>query len=93
LNGTNVEETLRIRAQTSEQKLKLAKLAPALFSLRLIEDRNNNGRWDTGDYFGHRQPEPIFSKKLEALRANWELDAVFSIGPEGNKRTGAEKKK
>lgn len=77
LSGTTVEEERTFVADLEEKKLTFSNLPAATYSARLIEDRNRNGRWDTGDYFAHRQPEAIFSKKLEALRANWELEAVM----------------
>ncbi|HFB99848.1 MAG TPA: hypothetical protein ENJ53_03490 [Phaeodactylibacter sp.] len=46
-----------------------------IYSVRMIEDKNGNGRWDTGNYDNKFQPEPLFTRKLEELRAGWELDA------------------
>jgi uncharacterized protein (DUF2141 family) len=80
LSGTTLEAERIFVADAEEKKLTFSNLPAATYMARLIEDRNRNGRWDTGDYFAHRQPELIFSKKLEALRANWELEAVFRAG-------------
>ncbi|MBI5916119.1 MAG: Ig-like domain-containing protein [Bacteroidetes bacterium] len=55
---------------------KLDLLPPAIYSVELIEDLDRNGRWTTGNYDLHRQPERFTRKALEALRANWELEAV-----------------
>jgi uncharacterized protein (DUF2141 family) len=85
LSGTALEEERIFVADAEEKKLTFSNLPAATYIARLVEDRNRNGRWDTGDYFAHRQPELIFSKKLEALRANWELEAVM--------RTEVEKEK
>lgn len=52
-------------------------LKPAEYNIRAIKDINNNGRWDTGDYDKHLQPEPVFYYPEEyEIRANWnhELD-------------------
>jgi hypothetical protein len=48
---------------------------PDNYTVKIIEDLNRNRVWDTGDYDLKRQPERIFSKKLEQLRSNWELEA------------------
>lgn len=82
LNGTTLEEERLIAADAVEEKLIFTKLLAATYTARLVEDRNGNGRWDTGDYFGHRQPEPVFTKKLDALRANWELEVTMQAGVE-----------
>jgi hypothetical protein len=58
----------------------------ATYTVRLLEDLNNNGRWDTGDYWSHRQPEKTVSKKLEPLRANWEVEATISLHTDALKR-------
>ncbi|MEK7253559.1 MAG: hypothetical protein AAB316_02350, partial [Bacteroidota bacterium] len=50
-------------------------LLPATYTVEIIEDLDRNGRWTTGNYDLHRQPERVVRKTLEQLRANWELDA------------------
>jgi hypothetical protein len=78
LSGSNtLELERRFVANGTEQRIALPSLAVSAYSIRLIDDRNSNGRWDTGDYFGRRQPEAIFNKKLESLRANWEVEATI----------------
>ncbi len=47
---------------------------PGTYYLRLIVDDNDNGRWDTGDYAAHRQPEQVYyyPKAIEC-RAKWDI--------------------
>lgn len=47
---------------------------------RLILDRNNNGKWDTGNYTEHRQPEDVFyyPGKLK-LRKNWDVEQTWDL--------------
>lgn len=80
LNGNTLEEERTFVTDSVETKLIFKNLVAATYSARLIEDYNDNGRWDTGDYFTLRQPEPVFTKKLDALRANWELEATMRAG-------------
>jgi uncharacterized protein (DUF2141 family) len=49
------------------------------YSVRLIEDRNGNGEWDTGNYLEKIQPEKIiyFWKEID-LRANWDMNETFN---------------
>ncbi|MFR9620049.1 MAG: Ig-like domain-containing protein [Rikenellaceae bacterium] len=49
------------------------------YSIRLLQDRNNNGVWDTGNLVERRQPElsKTFTKDGEAkisTKANWEME-------------------
>ena len=89
LNGTRVEESRIFVADAAAKKFTFNKLDVATYTARLIEDRNGNGIWDTGDYWRHQQPEIIVSKKLEALRANWEVEASISLLPDAD---GAKRK-
>jgi hypothetical protein len=62
-------------------ELKFLSLRPGNYSLKLVEDMNNNGRWDTGNYLEHRQPEKIYNYAEEiVLRANWDLDIEMTVG-------------
>jgi len=78
LNGSVVEEERRFLTETAAKKLVYTGLPTAAYTILLIEDENGNGRWDTGNYFNHVQPERIFTKKMESLRANWVVEAIIS---------------
>lgn len=88
LNGTVLEEERTFTTEAETHQLVIDHLPVAGYTARLVEDRNRNGRWDTGDFNEHRQPEPVFNKKLDALRANWELEVTFSTDSGG----GAKRK-
>jgi hypothetical protein len=60
------------------------------YSVRLNEDLNRNGRWDTGNYDLKIQPEKVFLQKLEPLRANWELEVKLSTTVFDKKRRPGE---
>ena len=49
------------------------------YTIKVIEDLNRNRRWDSGDYDAHRQPERIFLKPVEGLRADWEVEPTLDI--------------
>ncbi len=51
-------------------------MRPGSYLVTIIEDRNGNRRWDPGDYDERRQAERLFRKRLEELRANWEVEAL-----------------
>ena len=61
-------------------ELKIDYLHPGVYKIRVVQDSNKNGKWDTGDYLKHRQPESIFYYPEEInLRANWEMELDFDI--------------
>lgn len=50
-------------------------LNPGKYSARLINDRNGNGEWDTGNYEQNRLPEEVFYyPMILEPKANWDLD-------------------
>lgn len=55
-------------------------LAPALYGIRVIEDNNNNGKWDGGNYLKGIQPEKVFyySDKIN-IRSNWDLSQDWKV--------------
>ena len=53
-------------------------LLPGTYNFTIIEDRNGNGRWDTGSFLEHRQPERIFRMiSPPVVRANWDVESVW----------------
>ena len=55
-------------------------IRPGKYIFRLIEDTNNNDKWDTGNYLKKIKPERVyyFSNELE-VRANWDLNETFNL--------------
>jgi len=53
-------------------------IKPGSYNLKLIVDRNRNGKWDTGEYASKRQPEQVifYPQKVE-VRANWDITAPW----------------
>ncbi|NGM61123.1 hypothetical protein G5B30_04230 [Sphingobacterium sp. SGG-5] len=50
------------------------------YSIRIIKDLNNNGRWDGADYYMQTQAEPIwYFDKTFTIRANWEQNETLTI--------------
>jgi len=54
---------------------------PGEYGMRILYDRNKNGKWDTGRFFGeHRQPEIVISLNTTLkIRNNWDngMDITF----------------
>ena len=58
----------------------LFNINPGEYYARLVLDANGNGKWDTGNYSQHLQPEEVyyFSKKLN-LKQNWDIEETWDI--------------
>ena len=75
-SSEKVERTAIVRNGAFE----ILNVIPNTYYLRLVIDTNGNGKWDTGNYANHQQPEEVYyyPKKLR-LRRNWDLDESWNI--------------
>jgi hypothetical protein len=65
---------------TAEGNYSFELLDPMKYKLRLIDDKNNNSKWDTGNYLKKIQPEKVYYCKEELnIRANWDLEQEWVI--------------
>jgi uncharacterized protein (DUF2141 family) len=61
-------------------RIAIKKLLPAEFELRILFDSNNNGKWDTGDYWKKIQPELIKPRKEKlVIKANWDNEVTINF--------------
>ncbi|MDX9750632.1 MAG: hypothetical protein RBT71_06090, partial [Flavobacteriales bacterium] len=68
------------RSATTDLRVAWDLLQPGNHGLRLIEDRNGNGRWDTGDLDAARQPERVWAHPDPVnVRAAWDLLVEWSV--------------
>ncbi|MBC8046356.1 MAG: Ig-like domain-containing protein [Fimbriimonadaceae bacterium] len=55
-------------------------LLPDKYIFRAIADRNNNGKWDTGNLSEKKQPEQIYYYPGEVTtKANWEMQLKWDL--------------
>lgn len=75
-SGEKVERTVAVKNGAFE----ILNVKPGSYYMRITLDRNGNGKWDTGNYLSHLQPEEVYyyPKKL-TLRRNWDLDERWNI--------------
>ena len=53
-------------------------LGPGTYRLKLIADENKNGRWDSGNYLQHKQPERvIYYINAVKMRSGWDMDVEW----------------
>ncbi|AFM03973.1 hypothetical protein Fleli_1552 [Bernardetia litoralis DSM 6794] len=67
-----VEQTIQ-----NQRKYRFENLSTGKKTMRVLIDKNGNGKWDNGDFEKRILPEPVLylNKELE-LKANWEFEDV-----------------
>ncbi len=57
-------------------------LSPGKYRIKIIYDTNEDGKWTTGNYLLHKQPEKIsfFAGEIN-IRANWDLELDWDLTP------------
>ncbi len=75
-NDNLIKETIL----TENQRISLEYLKPGNYRLKVIYDQNNNGIWDSGDYFYKIQPEVVdFFPGEITVRANWDIEEDWEL--------------
>lgn len=65
---------------TQDTIFELTFLDPRIYKIKLIRDENGNGKWDTGNYLKHVQPEQIeFYPDGITVRSNWDVDVNLKV--------------
>jgi hypothetical protein len=69
------KKTVRKNIISDSQTLEYKNLSPGNYRIKIIEDRNKNGKWDTGNYRKKIQPERIFNIDKEiTIRGFWDIE-------------------
>ena len=99
LDGT---EKIVLRAPVKSHRAELLNLLPGKYYARLFIDRNGNGKYDTGNYDMHLQPEEtVYYPGAINLKKNWDVEQTWVIyatpidkqKPEAIKKNKPERKK
>lgn len=74
------EEVIKRNFISQSGDISFKGLEPGDYQFRLIEDKNNNQKWDTGNYLKGTQAEPVFnfSKKI-TIRSNWDINETWKL--------------
>lgn len=77
LDGT---EKIVLRAPVKNHRAELLNLLPGKYYARLFIDRNGNGKYDTGNYDMHLQPEEtVYYPGAINLKKNWDVEQTWDI--------------
>jgi hypothetical protein len=73
----------------TDTTITLKRLKPGKYTFRIIVDKNHNGKWDTGDLLGKRQPEEVIAyRDHPEIKAGWENITDFDVSPLPKKQMG-----
>jgi hypothetical protein len=77
------DDKIKFSFPVTQNLLNIPQLPAGEFQLKLLQDENNNGKWDTGKYnLGQKNKQPekimILPKKL-TIRADWENELNLAI--------------
>lgn len=76
----NKNDIIQTKYLTDKKEISFEKLLPNKYKIRVIFDKNNNKKWDTGNFIKHQQPEPVFYfNKTIDLKENWILNENMKI--------------
>ena len=65
---------------SGQRSITWARSQPGAHELRLIADRNGNGRWDTGDMDQDLQPERVWAYPEKVnIRAAWDIGLEWTV--------------
>lgn len=83
------------RQPVTDTLIQFNRLVPGTYTLRVIFDKNKNGRWDPGDLWKKIQPEKVIPyRSIVELKAGWEnrIDFEEPQTKSRNPESAADKK-
>jgi hypothetical protein len=95
ITGVEMPVVVQLLANTAEEKVIVQKmisqdgkvifdyLKPEKYKVKVIYDRNGNGKWDTGSYQDKVQPERVmYINEVVKVRSNWENEYSWDLKPD-----------
>ena len=75
-----ISDQLKNAIPMNADRLNFKLMLPGDYQLRILYDKNRNGKWDTGDYDKKRQPEIVIPRKQTLnIRANWDNEVDINL--------------
>lgn len=71
------EKNQVVQTDYKKKKISYKNLKPGKYNIKIIDDANNNQKWDTGNYKIRKQPEEVkIFKEILIIRKNWDIEDV-----------------
>jgi hypothetical protein len=66
--------------ETEKSTVNFKLITPGSYFIRLVYDKNANGKWDTGNFLKGLNPEPVlYEAQLVEIRANWDVQLSITL--------------
>jgi hypothetical protein len=79
LTDAKGQAVIRRQLLSEDKKMSFLYVTPGAYCIRVIKDDNGNGKWDTGSYFGHLQPEYATFLKESPKKMTFELKQGWDV--------------
>ena len=74
------ENKIFLQQKIVEKRYRIKLFKPGDYQIEILYDLNNNGKWDTGNFWEKRQPEHnIPSKQVLQIKANWDNEVKVDL--------------
>jgi len=82
LRNSDKEEVVDTLHYQGQKEVTFHYVKPEKFRVKLLDDRDGNGEWTTGELTSRRQPERVYYfPKVIKVRSNWESKESWLIDP------------
>ena len=83
LENNNKEQVLYEKSINENGSVLFEYLRPGKLKIKIIYDKNNNGKWDTGSYENKIQPERVaYINLVHKVRSNFDEELNWNIKPD-----------
>ena len=74
------DDRISFQLKLVERRTKIKLFNPGEYQIAILYDINNNGKWDTGNYWKKLQPELIIPRKQTLnIRSNWDNEVKIDL--------------
>ncbi|RIH64605.1 hypothetical protein D1164_13240 [Mariniphaga sediminis] len=83
LENNDKEPILAEKKVTSDKTVVFDYLSPEKYRVKVIYDKNENGKWDTGSFQDKYQPERVaYINEVIKIRSNWDNNLNWDLKPD-----------
>lgn len=74
------DDKVFLQQQIKQEKYKVKLFNPGEYQISVLFDSNNNGKWDTGNYWKKIQPEKVVARKQTLqIKPNWDNELRIDL--------------
>ena len=83
VSNNDAEKVIEQKITNENGRVVFDYLKPDKYKVKIIFDRNGNGKWDTGSYQDKYQPERVsYINEVVKVRSNWEKEFNWDLKPD-----------